>query len=56
MHSFASDHNAVKWRLVVRGRPERRPAFLRVFPLVVFPAPAAAVSRARRVAAWQEVS
>ena len=56
MHSFASDHNAVKWRLVVHGRPERRPAFLRVFPLVVFPAPVAAAPRAQRVAAWQEVS
>ena len=38
MHSFASDHNAVKWRIAVHGRPERWPAFTRVFPLVVFPA------------------
>jgi hypothetical protein len=41
MHSFASDHNAVKWRIVIHGRPERWPAFTRVFPLVVFPSHAA---------------
>lgn len=38
MHSFASEHNAVRWRIVVAGRPERWPAFTRVFPLVVYPA------------------
>lgn len=55
MHSFASDHNAVKWRIVVRGRPERRPAFLRVFPLVVFPAPASVAASAMDDSsiAWQ---
>ena len=37
MHSFASEHNAVRWRIVVMGRPERWPPFKRVFPLVVFP-------------------
>ncbi len=37
MHSFASDHNAVKWRIVIRGRPDRWPPFTRIFPLVVFP-------------------
>lgn len=37
MHSFASEHNAVHWRVVVRGTPDRRPAFARVFPIVVFP-------------------
>ena len=41
MHSFASEHNAIKWRIVVRGSPERWPVFVRVFPVVVFPAPAA---------------
>jgi len=40
MHSFNSEHNAVRWRIVVHGRPERRPAFVRMFPLVVFPLPA----------------
>ena len=38
MHSFASEHNAVNWRIVVRGRPARWPAFTRSFPVVVFPA------------------
>ncbi len=37
MHSFASAHNAVRWRLVVRGATDRRPDFSRVFPVVVFP-------------------
>ncbi|MCA9147761.1 MAG: hypothetical protein KDA92_00615 [Planctomycetales bacterium] len=38
MHSFQSDHNAVQWRLVVRGKVERWSKFERVFPLVVYPA------------------
>ena len=38
MHSFRSLHNAVGWRLVLRGIPDRWPAFLRVFPLVIVPA------------------
>lgn len=42
MHSFASEHNAVRWSLVVRGEPARWPPFTRVFPLVVFPANEAA--------------
>jgi len=37
MHSFTSAHNAVRWRLVVRGTPERWPEFCRTFPVVVFP-------------------
>jgi len=37
MHSFMSEHNAVRWRLAVRGTPARWPAFVRVFPVVVFP-------------------
>jgi hypothetical protein len=37
MHSFTSSHNAVRWRLVVRGTPDRWPAFSRIFPVVVFP-------------------
>ena len=39
MHSFASEHNAVGWSLVVRGVPDRWPPFARAFPLVVLPAP-----------------
>jgi hypothetical protein len=41
MHSFTSPHNAVRWKLVVRGVPERWPAFVRTFPVVVLPARAA---------------
>lgn len=37
MHSFTSEHNAVRWRIVIRGVPVRWPPFRRVFPLVVFP-------------------
>jgi hypothetical protein len=37
MHSFTSEHNSVRWMLVVHGTPGRWPAFRRVFPLVVFP-------------------
>ena len=38
MHSFVSEHNAVSWRVVVRGQPARWPAFTRSFPVIVFPA------------------
>lgn len=37
MHSFQSDHNAVQWRLVVRGDVERWSDFERTFPLIVYP-------------------
>jgi hypothetical protein len=37
MHSFASEHNAVSWRVVVQGRPARWPAFARGFPVIVNP-------------------
>ncbi len=37
MHSFASEHNLVRWSIEVRGKPTRWPAFVRTFPLVVFP-------------------
>jgi hypothetical protein len=37
MHSLSTEHNAVRWMLVVRGTPSRWPAFARTFPLVVFP-------------------
>ena len=37
MHSFATEHNAVRWRIVVHGVPSRWPPFTRMFPLVVFP-------------------
>lgn len=42
MHSFDSEHNAVRWRVVVHGVPERWPPFRRIFPVVVFPREASA--------------
>jgi hypothetical protein len=42
MPSFASEHNSVRWMIVVRGTPTGWPPFRRVFPLVVFPSPPAA--------------
>lgn len=38
MHSFASDHNAVMWMIVVRGRTSRWGAFERRFPVYIYPA------------------
>lgn len=40
MHSFASEHNAARWSIAVRGTSVRWPPFARTFPLVVFPADA----------------
>ncbi|MCE9606907.1 MAG: DUF3592 domain-containing protein [Planctomycetia bacterium] len=37
MHSFQSPHNAVKWKLIVRGDLHNWPDFERVFSLLVFP-------------------
>ncbi len=37
MHSFQSRHNAISWRLVVRGVAEGWPPFERNFPLIVYP-------------------
>lgn len=37
MHSFVSENNAVRWRIVVRATPDRWPAFTRIFPVVVIP-------------------
>jgi len=37
MHSFQSAHNGVHWKLVVRGEPVRGPAFVRSFPVIVYP-------------------
>ena len=45
MHSFGSEHNAVRWQFVVRGTPARWPPFQRVFPVVVFPGAPAALPR-----------
>lgn len=40
MHSFQSEHNAIRWSVVVRGEFPRWPAFERGFPVVVYPGPA----------------
>lgn len=37
MHSFQSGHNALRWKLVVRGEAESWPVFERGFPIVVYP-------------------
>ena len=37
MHSFQSEHNAVRWKLVVRCHPTHWPPFERRYPVVVFP-------------------
>jgi hypothetical protein len=37
MHSFQSAHNAIRWRLVVRGKPVQGAAFERHFPLIIYP-------------------
>ena len=37
MHSFQSEHNAVNWRLVVRGEAESWPPYERCFPIIVYP-------------------
>ena len=38
MHSFHSPHNAVSWKLLVRGEPKAMRAFERSFPILVYPA------------------
>ena len=37
MHSFRSEHNQVQWKLVVRGKPESLPRFVRSFLIIVHP-------------------
>ena len=44
MHSFQAPHNAIHWKLVVRGRPRRRTPFERTFPVIVYPGTPAAAS------------
>ncbi|MFV2065636.1 MAG: DUF3592 domain-containing protein [Pirellulales bacterium] len=39
MHSFKSDHNEVKWRILVRASFPRWPDYERSFPVVVYPMP-----------------
>lgn len=51
MHSFATEHNTVRWQLVVRGTPARWAPFVRIFPLVVHPADADTLAAAHGSAA-----
>ena len=37
-HSFQSNHNAVRWKLVVEGESNSHPRFVRNFPVIVYPA------------------
>lgn len=37
MHSFRANHNRIQWRLVVKGKAARRPAFERSFRLHIYP-------------------
>jgi hypothetical protein len=37
MHSFQANHNAIHWKLLVRGSTQRWPAIERSFPIVVYP-------------------
>ncbi len=37
MHSFQSEHNSVRWKVVVRCAPAHWPEFERRYPIVVFP-------------------
>lgn len=40
MHSFASGHNAVRWKFVVLGDVKGWPNYRREYPVIVLPAPA----------------
>jgi len=37
MHSFQSAHNAIRWKLVVRGVPVHGAPFERTFPILLYP-------------------
>ncbi len=37
MHSFVGTHNAIRWKIVVRGESSPWPSFCRSFPVVVHP-------------------
>lgn len=37
MHSFQAEHNAIRWKLVVKGEASRWPSYERTFPVVVYP-------------------
>lgn len=37
MHSFASPHNKIQWKIVVRGEAYGWPPYIRTFPLILLP-------------------
>lgn len=37
MHSFRSEHNSVRWQLVVEGKADQWPVYSRSFPVVIYP-------------------
>jgi len=37
MHSFAGTHNAIRWKIVVKGESRPWPSFCRNYPVVVHP-------------------
>ncbi|MGB7324965.1 MAG: hypothetical protein WBD31_08830 [Rubripirellula sp.] len=47
MHSFVGTHNAIRWKIVVRGESRPWPSFCRSFPVVVHP-PGLPVKRSPR--------
>ncbi|MBC8351086.1 MAG: hypothetical protein H8E66_03815 [Planctomycetes bacterium] len=38
MHSLQSGHNAIRWKLVIKGKSERSGTMKRSFPVIVYPA------------------
>jgi len=37
MHSFRSEHNAINWKLIVRGQADAWPTYERSYPIVIHP-------------------
>jgi hypothetical protein len=37
MHSFQSEHNAINWKLAIRGEADTWPSFERSYPIIVYP-------------------
>jgi hypothetical protein len=37
VHSFQSEHNAITWKLAIRGEADAWPCFERCYPIIVYP-------------------